>query len=166
MHLPRRFDLSAQTGRLRFAAGLLGLVILGAGCCGFDRAWRRAAEQSPVVSSDIRGRWAGGWRSDVNGHSNELRCVMTPQTNGLYSARFHARYKKGIFRFSFGYTIPLQVRHAGDAFEFDGQADLGWLAGGVYRCEGSATPTNFHSTYQSKYDHGIFEMTRPPGPGK
>jgi hypothetical protein len=166
MHLPRRFDLSAQTRRLRFAGGLLGLVIVCAGCCGFDRAWRRAAEESPVPPNDLRGRWAGSWRSDVTGHSNELRCLMTPQTNGLSSARFHARYKKGIFRFSFGYTIPLQVRRTGEAFEFEGQADLGWLAGGVYRCEGSATSTNFHSTYESKYDHGVFEMTRPASEGK
>jgi hypothetical protein len=166
MHSPRRFERSARKINLRFASGLLGLMILGAGCCGFDRAWRKAAGEDSAPASDIRGRWTGTWRSDVSGHSNQLRCLMTPQTNGLYSARFHAKYKKGIFRFSFGYTIPLQVRRAGEAFEFEGQADLGWLAGGVYRCEGSATSTNFHSIYESKYDHGVFEMKRPPPEGK
>ena len=166
MHQPRRFQLSAQKMRARFAGGLLGLVLLGAGCCGFDRAWRRAAEQNRVPPGDISGRWAGTWRSEASGHHNELRCLMTRQTNGLYSARFHARYKKGIFHLSFGYTIPLQARRTGEVFEFDGQADLGWLAGGVYRCEGSATSNSFHSIYESKYDHGVFEMTRPSEQGK
>ena len=166
MHSRRRCKLSAQTRRLRLAGILVGLIMLGAGCCGFDRAWRRAAEENPGARDDIRGRWAGTWRSDVSGHHNELRCLMTPQTNDVFSARFHARYKKGIFRFSFSYTIPLRVRRSGDSFEFDGEADLGWLAGGIYRCDGSATVTNFHSTYESKYDHGVFELSRPPEPAK
>jgi len=31
----------------------------------------------------------------------------------------------------------------------------------VYRYVGNATVTNFHSTYDSKYDRGIFEIRRP-----
>ena len=34
-------------------------------------------------------------------------------------------------------------------------------AGGLYTYKGRATATNFFSTYSCKYDHGIFEMTRP-----
>ncbi len=34
-------------------------------------------------------------------------------------------------------------------------------SGGVYHYDGDATPTNFFSTYKSKYDHGTFQMTRP-----
>jgi hypothetical protein len=35
------------------------------------------------------------------------------------------------------------------------------MAGGVYTYEGSASATNFTSTYNSKYDHGVFQMRRP-----
>lgn len=131
------------------------------GCSTFERDWKAAAQTSFGTNGAIAGRWEGTWRSEVNGHNDQLRCLMTPLTNGLHSARYHAKYKKGIFRFSFGYTIPLQVRRANDAFQFEGEADLGWLAGGIYRCEGSATATNFLSTYRSKYDHGTFQMERP-----
>lgn len=111
----------------------------------------------------MAGRWEGTWRSEVNGHSDQLRAVITTGSNGVYSTRFHARYKKGILRFSFGYSVPLQVRQTNDTHQFHGEADLGWLAGGVYRYEGSATGTNFFSTYRCKYDRGTFQMTRPPG---
>lgn len=82
-------------------------------------------------------------------------------TNGLYSARFHAKYRKGILRFTFGYTVPLTVREKEDAFQFEGESNLGWYAGGIYRYEGTVTGTNFFATYDSKYDRGIFRMTRP-----
>jgi len=132
-----------------------------AGCSTFERDWQATGQVRVGTNSTITGRWQGTWRSEVNGHNDQLRCLMTPLTNGLHSARFHAKYKKGIFRFSFSYSVPLQVRRTNDAFQFEGEADLGWLAGGIYRCEGSATVTNFFSTYRSKYDHGTFQMTRP-----
>ena len=46
-------------------------------------------------------------------------------------------------------------------WEFDGEANLGTMAGGSYYYEGRATTTNLVSTYRSKYDHGRFEMQRP-----
>ena len=47
------------------------------------------------------------------------------------------------------------------AWEVNGEADLGKLAGGTYYYEGRITPTHFPSTYRSKYDHGSFELRRP-----
>ena len=44
---------------------------------------------------------------------------------------------------------------------FRGAEDLGTLAGGVFRYVGSASVTNFHSTYDSKSDRGTFDMRRP-----
>jgi hypothetical protein len=131
------------------------------GCSSFERDWRIAGQIAFSTNATMAGRWEGIWRSEVNGHNDQLRCVLTPLTNGVHSARFHARYKKGIFRFGFSYSVPLEVRRADDAFQFEGESDLGWLAGGVYRYEGSATTTNFFSTYRSKYDHGTLRMDRP-----
>ena len=48
-----------------------------------------------------------------------------------------------------------------DRYRFEGQADLGSLAGGLYHYEGYATLTNFYSTYRAQYDFGTFQMTRP-----
>jgi hypothetical protein len=105
----------------------------------------------------MEGRWEGHWLSHVNGHTGKLRCILS-QEDDTYAARFRATYKK-ILRFS--YTVPLQVEQTNGVWHFHGHEDLGKLAGGVYSYEGTATPTNFHSTYNSKYDHGVFEMQRP-----
>jgi hypothetical protein len=63
-------------------------------------------------------------------------------------------------RFTASYTVPLSVEPQDSGSRFRGEADLGWLAGGVYRYEGHATATNFFSTYECKYDGGTFRMTR------
>lgn len=88
---------------------------------------------------------------------------MTRVNDTMYDARYHAKYKK---IFSFGYTVPLQVEKAAGVYNFKGEADLGKLAGGVYQYEGTASATNFTSTYRSKYDHGYFRMQRPDGLAK
>jgi hypothetical protein len=162
MHVWRSLPNWIYQRRRRLLVSFAGLAValLGAGCSSFDRAWRNAG-QNPPATNAITGRWDGVWRSEVNGHTDRLRCLVTWQTNDTYSARFHAKYKKGLFRFSFGYAVPLQVERQGNSFRFQGEADLGWLAGGVYRYEGAATVTNFFSTYRSQYDHGVFQMARP-----
>ena len=73
-------------------------------------------------------------------------------------ARFRATYG-GVFHFS--YTVPLTLQPHDAGWELSGEANLGKLAGGAYYYEGRITPTNFTSTYRSKYDHGIFELHRP-----
>jgi len=162
MNPGRNFARSSDSFHHRRLAAFAGsaMMLLLAGCSTFERDWR-AASQAPEQRDALVGRWQGTWRSEVNGHNDQLRAVVTPASNDVYSARFHAKYKLGFLRFSFGHSVLLQARRANDAFQFEGGADLGWLAGGVYRYEGSATATNFTSTYRSKYDHGTFKMTRP-----
>ncbi len=96
--------------------------------------------------------------SDVNAHTGLLRCIITGETNGACEARFRATYLK-VLRYS--YTVTLKVEQRGDVWIFSGEEDLGAMAGGIYRYQGTATATNFHSTYDSKYDQGLFEMRRP-----
>lgn len=140
-------------------AAALALVLLATGCSSFKREWEAAA-QRPVATDGIEGRWQGTWRSEANGHTDALRCLVTRATNNTYTAQFHAKYRK-LVRFSFGYAVPLTVVEKEGAFQFEGAADLGWLAGGRYTYKGRATPTNFFSTYSCKHDRGVFEMTRP-----
>lgn len=137
---------------------LLAMLAFASGCSTFDRDWNRAAT---VPESGFAGRWTGTWHSDANGHNDALRCVITPATGDVYPARFHAKYHKGIFHFTFGYTVPLTVTNTGGIFEFAGVSNLGWYAGGIYRYRGTANATNFFATYDSKYDRGTFEMHRP-----
>ncbi len=135
---------------------LLGMV--ASGCSTFNREWKTAATEPPP-SKDLTGRWEGSWSSDKNSHNGNLRCLVTKIDDSHYRARYKATYWK-IMRF--GYTVAMNVKQGTDnAHNFQGEADLGWWAGGVYRYEGQVTSTNFFSTYKSKYDQGTFRMKRP-----
>jgi hypothetical protein len=146
----------ALVNRLLSLAGILATLLL-CGCCGFNRAWDKAG-QTPASADSIEGRWEGRWLSDINGHTGRLRCLLTRSGDTNYTARFRATYWK-IFRYS--YQVDLQFEQRDGLWHLRGDENLGWLAGGVYQYSGSVSPTNFQSTYRSKYDHGVFEMTRP-----
>lgn len=105
------------------------------------------------------GRWEGRWSSDANGHNGQLRCLISSTNETECRARFRATYGQLLH---FTYTVPLSLQAHYEGWEFDGQANLGALAGGLYYYEGRASTTNFYSTYRSKYDHGIFQMHRVP----
>jgi len=132
------------------------LCVALCGCTTFNHEWNAAGAHPPAP--DLRGRWQGVWVSDVNGHTDELRCVIEPKADGTYRARFHAKYRKVL---SFGYTVVLTVQPQGNGFAFRGDANLGWYAGGLYHYEGRADATNFVATYSCKYDHGTFRLARP-----
>ena len=150
--------MSVTIRALRISTALC-LAATMAGCSSFQKEWERTAGAAPSPQG-IGGRWAGRWQSEKNQHNGELRCIVHELTNGLYSARFHARYKL-VFPMTYGYTVILGAKAREDGFDFQGSANLGWYAGGRYEYKGQSSATNFHSTYSSKYDHGYFQMTRP-----
>jgi len=128
------------------------------GCSSFSRDWRQAARQ-PADQRSVEGRWEGQWISEANGHHGNLRCLMTRENDSFYKARFRATYGKTLhLHFTYAATLGMHPHDIG--WEFDGEADLGKLAGGTYYYEGRAATTNLVSTYRSKYDHGRFEMRR------
>ena len=139
-------------------AAIVGLLLFCSGCS-FNRAWHQAGRTARPADS-IEGRWEGRWLSDHNGHTGRLRCVLTRSGNNTntYTAHFRATYWK-IFRYSYKASFPFEPREG--LWHFQGDENLGWLAGGVYHYEGQVSSTNFHSAYRSKYDHGTFEMSRP-----
>jgi hypothetical protein len=136
---------------------LLAVALLAGGCGTFNHEWKQAGK-NPARPDEFEGRWQGTWLSDVSGHTDQLRCLISQTGDGTYRARFHAKYRKVL---SFGYTVPLKVEPRGGGYAFQGKANLGWMAGGVYQYEGFADSTNFHSSYECKYDHGTFQMGRP-----
>jgi hypothetical protein len=137
------------------------LLCLACGCSTFSRDWRHAGRQ-PVQTNSIAGRWEGRWLSDLNGHNGKLLCLVSRQPDGDFAARFRATYW-GVLRFS--YRVTLKVERHDDAWHFRGEENLGKLAGGIYRYSGRASATNFYSTYDSKYDRGVFAMRRAAGDG-
>jgi hypothetical protein len=143
-----------------FLAATLALLL--SGCSTFNYEWRQAAKK-PTPTNDITGRWDGHWISQANGHHDQLRALITEVDTNHYDVKFHAAYKKWI-TIHFGYTVRMETKPSTNGIVvFHGAENLGALAGGVYTYDGRADPTNFFSTYKSKYDHGTFEMKRPVG---
>jgi hypothetical protein len=135
------------------AAGVIG-------CSSFNREWR-AAQPAIEPAPTMAGRWAGTWQSAVNGHQGQLRAILTPTEHGKVDARFRARFWR-IMAYSYRLELGVESTSPGH-WVFEGEADLGWLAGGRFRCRGTTLTNELRATYESKRDHGTFTMSRASG---
>jgi hypothetical protein len=133
------------------------LLLLG-GCSSFNREWKEAAQKP---AQGVEGRWIGRWHSDYNQHEGPLRCLITKKGENTYSTRFHAKYKLGFLTIGYPYDMNMTITRGGEAYAFKGQADLGWLAGGVYRYDGNGTNAGIDMNYRASEDFGTFKMERP-----
>jgi hypothetical protein len=138
----------------------LSLLMLAptTGCSSFNRDWK-AAGNWDAPSPAMAGAWAGTWNSAANGHNGSLRAILTPLDETTVEARFKARFW-GIL--SYQYSLQLQIEpNAPGEWSFAGSSDLGWLAGGVFECQGVGTADELKADYHSKRDHGTFSLSRP-----
>ena len=134
------------------------LLPLLTGCSSFHREWRAAANFA-VPADDISGRWEGTWQNSNNTHQDKMCAILTRTGEGEYAGWFHAKYQKIL---SFGYRTAFTGIWEGTEFVFRGEENLGKLAGGVYKYAGRISPTNFFSTYESRYNSGTYTLKRPP----
>ena len=147
--------------------GLLWFAL--AGCSTFNRDWdnypgagdvRASSDQLSAGQAALAGRWQGTWKSDVSGHTDELRCIISAAESGALAARYYASYA---WCFTFEYTVKMNVTQKGEAWELSGKDDLGWFAGGVYHYQGEIIADAFKCRYHSDDDRGVFELTRFDG---
>ncbi|MCD6051016.1 MAG: hypothetical protein K0Q55_2419 [Verrucomicrobia bacterium] len=146
---------------MKISARILALTLLVAllsGCTSFEREWRHARLEPPAAGQSLAGPWQGTWLSGANGHTGELRCIVTQKQTDEYEFWFKATYWK-IFRARYLVTMP--VEKTAEGWTFKGQENLGPLAGGIYSYTGSVNGTNLNATYSCKFDHGIFKLSRP-----
>ncbi len=139
---------------LRSAAHMLAALFNSRSA--FQERWRRYEAQSQRPQG-IGGRWVGQWISELSGHHGQLRCVLEPISLSEYRAYFYAKFSK---LFSVGYVTSLNAQQTDGRTILKGEEDLGALAGGIYRCEGEATSTEFNCKYSCKYDRGLFRLKR------
>lgn len=135
---------------------LFACILIAGGCSGFDKNWKEAGQQD-FPESQLSGRWLGSWTSEADGHSGELRCLITDLNGGAYRASFRSKFG-GIFRFD--HTVTLYAVNLRGMWTFEGSEDLGMFAGGVYNYKGKAGSNKFFATYKSRGDNGSFEMYR------
>ena len=97
-----------------------------------------------------------GWQAEIDRDAvaGFLRLNYVPAPHSIY---------RGVHKLEPGRVLTYEP---GDEIHFRGEADLGWLAGGVYSYEGNSLRDDFYSEYHSEYDHGIFEMQIVPDEGE
>jgi hypothetical protein len=135
----------------------LAAFLTSCGAIRFQRAWSGYEAKAEV--RDMQGRWKGEWRSEWNGHSGNLRCLVTREEGERYRAWFYSTYA-GIFFFQYETILAVTDEETGTQ-RFEGQQDLGESVGGVYHYEGRVVHDEFRSTYRAENgDHGVFEMQR------
>lgn len=144
--------------RLACTLIILACVALASGCSPFEHDWNAAAGAKPADATDITGRWQGTWTSEASGHSGGLRCLITRIDTKTYHARYAATFWS---IFHFGYEMDLTAERQVDWVHFQGEADLGAMAGGLYHYDGHANAESYSATYRSSQDHGNFVMKRP-----
>lgn len=118
------------------------------------------ARFDPQNTAAPEGPWRGEWKSEINGHTGPLWCVVSPveQQPGHYDFRYRAGW--GALRFG-DYTHRVEGRHDGEAFEFSGEMDLPGGAG-VHHVDGRITDEAFEARYRSERgDRGTMSLKRP-----
>ena len=164
--------MNLNLSMFRSVAAMVGgfvLAISFSSCTGpgFSAAYRdsltayRTAEAKPPVA----GPWEGYWKSDVNGHTGNLRAIGTPTPSAAcasdgsdhYSFRYHATWAEVL---SGGYTSDHQVKKGPDgSYLVQGEKDIALI--GRYSSKGSVVGDLFETRYQSESDNGVFVLKRP-----
>lgn len=141
--------------RLLFAA-LCALTLPA--CRSVPEGWQEALRQpAPARATDPAGAWRGTWLSEVNGHTGELLCAVSPASAaelGMHTFRYHATWGRIL---SAPFTVGCTVDRNG---KITGSKDLGPLFGGTFSHEGALRGDTFHARYQSSLDRGTMEMRR------
>jgi hypothetical protein len=137
-------------------SGLVAGLLLAAGCSQFEKNWKQAGQQD-FPESQMAGRWMGTWTSETDGHSGELRCLISDLDGGAFNAAFRSTYGNV---FKFDHTVTLYAVNLRGMWTFEGSENLGLFAGGMYEYKGKAGANKCFATYKSRNDEGSFEMHR------
>ena len=164
---PSASDSSRKSSRgipalMRTASLILGTCSLFlVGCVGYQKKWNRAvAAYEAGETSAPEGPWEGSWETTTNGHTGDLRAIVSrsEENPGEYDFHYHFTWAKilsGTYKATFPATRTGSSRH-----EVDGEQELGLF--GTFRHEATITDNQFEATYSSKKGEvGLFEMIRP-----
>lgn len=141
--------------RLRLLSAALCAMALPA-CRSVPEGWEEALRQPiPSRANDPAGAWRGTWLSEVNGHTGELLCAVSPADSpGAHTFRYRATWGRILHA---PFTVRCTVDEKG---KVTGSKDLGPLFGGTFSHTGSLTRDTFQARYESTLDRGTMEMRR------
>lgn len=131
-----------------------------AACSGFERDWQQelASYQAGQLTSPA-GPWTGTWTTKTDGHTGNLRAIVTPAADapGEYDFHYHATWGRNL---SGTYKVRYPVKKQGARHLVDGDLDMGIF--GVFSHKAVITKESFEAAYSNnKAEVGTFSMTRP-----
>ena len=127
-------------------------------CTSFTRSWNESVGRAAEAGDRLEGCWEGEWQDDAEADPGRLMAVITRTGPGRYEARFRAKVAR---IFNHHSIVPLEVVDtAAEVWRFGGEKDLGFIAGGVYRHEGTSDGAVYESRYTSADHRGTFRMKR------
>ena len=137
---------------------LAGLFLTSCGT--YERKWNQSvAEYKSGKITSPAGPWTGSWTTASNGHTGDLRAIVTTATDepGKYDFHYHATWAD---IFSGAYKVRYPVTRRGGTYLANGEETLGIF--GTFGHKATITKNTFKATYSSdKDDLGDFEMRRP-----
>lgn len=117
-----------------------------------------SAKSSEPARKSLEGRWVGRWTVGSPEHGDKMRAIVVRVSDAKYRATFDSLYAGALH---FVYTAELDVvTQADGTLRFTGEEDLGPLAGGVFRYEGTCDGIHWKSTFRASSYDGTYEMIR------
>lgn len=140
---------------------LIGSLLPSCSTFAYQADFEKAVAAAPPAPADPTGPWKGSWKSNMNGHSGPLWCMVnpTPGAQDSYDFRYHAGWGK--FEFGdFTHTVPGAMTPA-NTLAVQGKMELAGFVG-TYTVDGTATKDTFKAKYKSDQgDHGTMTLKRP-----
>ena len=129
----------------------------------FERDWKQALTHPTPAPA---GCWEGHWKSDANGHTGKLRCLV--ETSGTDPLDLKFRYLATWQEFlQATFTINCRaVAQGAGRWKVTGTKDLGSMLGGAFSHQGAITPQTIRARYTSRLDQGVMELERPVAGGE
>jgi hypothetical protein len=140
---------------------LLAMVAFSfTGCVTYEKKWNEAVAAYEAGETQApAGPWTGTWTTETNGHTGDLRAIVSPSKggNGDYDFHYHATWKE---IFSGAYKVRFPVTQSGSKYLANGEKSLGLF--GTFGHKATISGNRFDATYSNrKGDLGTFQMTRP-----
>jgi hypothetical protein len=107
-----------------------------------------------VHAASPTGNWRGSWSSQTTGHTGPLRARVRQIDEDTYRAVFVGRFAKVV---PFIYPAKLE-RVPGTCDCYRSSQRLPLL--GTYQMTATISSGAFHARYQSRKDHGSFDLAR------
>ncbi len=147
--------LALKAFRALAVSGAALLFLVSCATPGYRNAWK-SAQGAPVSKAGIEGAWEGVWISDKNGHTGDLRCVVTKTGDDEYLFHYWATWAGGM-KGAFKITCEAEERQG--VVHVEGSKRLPPF--GTYHHRGKLTATTFTATFRSdKSNVGSFELER------